>query len=149
LAVASCSTAAWSQADVPQANERTMGTDPTPGINAGSIPMDTGVGLFQAFELAVGPGGPVGQPPAGPLDQTPSRGPSATATSAAAVDAAAGQAAVGDGMDVPVNRALLMPFVLVAASALNDPRQRRTQDDSPDSAHTQAVLTKRVPFGRA
>lgn len=151
LRVASCSTAAWSQADVPQANQRTMGTDPTPGINAGSIPMDTGVGLFQAFELAVGPGEPVAQPPAGPLDQTPSRGPSARATSAAAeVDAAAEHAAVGDGrVDLPVNRALLMPFVLVAACALNAPRRRRTQDDSPGSARAQAVLTKKVPFGRA
>lgn len=151
LAVASCSTAAWSQASVPQANQRTMGTDLTRGIHAGSIPMDTGVGLFQAFELAVGPGEPVAQPPAGPLDQTASRGPSATATSAAAeVNVTAEQAAVGDGMvDLPVNRALLMPFVLVAASALNDPRRRRAQDDSPGRAQTQAVLTKKVPFGRA
>ncbi len=137
LAVASYSTAAG-----PQADERLMGTGPTHGIGAGSIPMDTGVGLFQAFELAVGAGEGVTQPSATPLDPSgPPASPAAAASAARPVDAAADRAALGSGgLDLPANRALAVPFVLVVVSLLDRTSRRRIQDDPLAKPHLQAVF---------
>jgi len=137
LAVAAYSTAAW-----PQADERLMGTGPTHGIGGGSIPMDTGVGLFQAFELAVGAGEGVTQPSATPLDPSgPPASPAAAASAARPVDAAADRAALGSGgLDLPANRALAVPFVLVVVSLLDRTSHRRVQDDPLAKPHLQAVI---------
>lgn len=151
LAVAAYSTAIWTQQDVSPADDRTIGIAPVHGVGAGSIPMDTGVGLFQAFELAVGPGEPVAQPSAVPLGlNAPGTTPTAAVSAATEGGAAAEQAALGNGKtDLPGNRALVVPSVLVVASLLNDSRRKRVHDDSPGSTHAQAVSTTKPPFGRA
>ncbi len=97
LAVAAYSTAARLPAEPPRAGERALGIDPARGGGVGRIPMDAGVGLFQAFELAAGPGEVLGQPAEATLDQLAPGGAPATATAAVQVAAEAAQADVGNG----------------------------------------------------
>ena len=83
-----------------------------------TIQMDAGLGLFQSLEVA-----------AGPMDGVDQSHSVSTATE---IDATAEQAALSDGLkDLPVNRALLVPSVLVVVSLLNRAARRHAQDDSP------------------
>ncbi|HPM81135.1 MAG TPA: hypothetical protein PLF81_10560, partial [Candidatus Anammoximicrobium sp.] len=61
--------------------------------------------------------------------------------SARPVDAAADRAALGSGgLDLPANRALAVPFVLVVVSLLDRTSHRRVQDDPLAKPHLQAVI---------
>lgn len=135
LAVAAYSTAAWAPAEVPLADDRGLRTDSTRGGGVDGIPMDAGLGLFQAFELAVGPGERIGQPVAVPLDQLAPGGAPATAAAAAQVGAESARAAVGSGpLEVPANRALAVPFVLVVLARLDSPARKRVPAVMPGAS---------------
>lgn len=144
LVVAAYSSARWSQADVSEADDSAPGGDAIRDAGSGSIRMDTGVGLFQAFELAAGPAEARMTPPAtsGPEEEAAAlAAPAGSAT--AEVGVTAERAAVNDApLELPANRALVVPSVLIVASLLNRAARREAQDDSSSFAPRKNGLSR-------
>jgi len=98
---------------------------PTPSTEAGDIPMDAGVGMFQAFELATAPSQPFGE-----SDTTSSDDDPQTETTASTADESPPveqSAAVAEGSaDQSGQRAAAVPAVIVV-TYLVDCWRRKTE----------------------